>query len=199
MRAVAFDLGGVSVKIHTTWEAAVRAAGLECPAGLGGLSAFPAFDEYALGRCGLEGYLRELCRHTGFDSECALRAHMAILRDEYGGVAELMESLAESGVVVGCLSDTNPLHFERLTDPSVYRFGRHLQVQVASFRVGACKPSLAMYEAFEAACGFDGAEIVYFDDGPLNVEAALARGWRAHLVDPEGDTAAQMARFLAGP
>lgn len=197
VRAVAFDLGGVCVKIHTTWRAALAAAGFETARDLGGLSAFSAFDDYALGRCDVEAYLPSLCSHVGLEGSCATRAHMAILREEYDGVAELMEELKEEGVVVGCLSDTNPLHFERLTDRSVYRFAPHLQVRVASHFVGACKPSPAMYEAFERESGFSGPEIAYFEDGPENVAAALQRGWQACLITPDGDTAAQMRAFLA--
>ena len=53
-----------------------------------------------------------------------------------------------------------------------------------------------MFEAFERKSGFSGSEIVYFDDTMKNVEAARARGWQAHYVDPSDGPSSQVRRTL---
>ena len=48
------------------------------------------------------------------------------------------------------------------------------------------KPDPKIYEALEALTGKRGAEILYLDDRPENVEAGAARGWQVILqTDPE--------------
>jgi FMN phosphatase YigB (HAD superfamily) len=43
------------------------------------------------------------------------------------------------------------------------------------------KPDARLYEVVERLTGRKGREIVYMDDRAENVEAGLARGWRALL------------------
>jgi FMN phosphatase YigB (HAD superfamily) len=62
--------------------------------------------------------------------------------------------------------------------------------------LGEVKPEPAIYERFEAATGDRAWAIFFIDDGPVNVEAASARGWRAEHIDHAGDTAAQLLDAL---
>jgi 2-haloacid dehalogenase len=50
---------------------------------------------------------------------------------------------------------------------------------VASFRVGAVKPSSAIYREAERLLGLEPAVTVFVDDLPPNVAGAEACGWRA--------------------
>jgi HAD superfamily hydrolase (TIGR01509 family) len=43
------------------------------------------------------------------------------------------------------------------------------------------KPTAKLYEIVERATGRRGAEILYIDDRPENVQAGAARGWQAIL------------------
>jgi 2-haloacid dehalogenase len=58
---------------------------------------------------------------------------------------------------------------------------------IASFRVGAVKPSAAIYREAERRFGLDPAATVFIDDLKRNVVGARACGWHAiHHVDPAG-------------
>lgn len=56
--------------------------------------------------------------------------------------------------------------------------------------LGVTKPSSGIYEHLEKALGVGGAELWFIDDVPANVDAALARGWHAHLWVDDADTRA---------
>lgn len=49
--------------------------------------------------------------------------------------------------------------------------------------LGSGKPDPEFYAAIEARTGFAPDEIAFIDDKQANVDAALARGWRAHVWD----------------
>ncbi len=56
---------------------------------------------------------------------------------------------------------------------------------IASFRVGATKPSAAIYREAERRFGLDPAATVFIDDLKRNVIGARSRGWNAiHHVNP---------------
>ena len=99
------------------------------------------------------------------------------------------------------LSNTNPWHWDRqLTSAEGLerRFpalGR-IEQRHASHLLGEVKPDPAVYAAFEQATGYAPAALLFFDDQPKNVDGARAAGWSAELIDPAGDTAAQMLDAL---
>jgi FMN phosphatase YigB (HAD superfamily) len=197
VRAVAFDLGGVLIQIHHEWQGATAAAGLKCQAS-GPLGGFPEFDEYQMGAIDDDRFLSSLCDFLSAERDDAKKVHMAVLREAYRGTAELVKELTSRGILCGCISNTNALHWERFFDGASYEFGPMLEVRIGSHLVGASKPDPAIFAAFERACGIPPAAIAFFDDNPANVEAAARRGWQVRLVDPSGDTVAQMRSFL-GP
>jgi FMN phosphatase YigB (HAD superfamily) len=45
--------------------------------------------------------------------------------------------------------------------------------------------------------GFSGSELVFFDDTPVNVSAAIELGWQAFVIDPFGDPVQQMRELLS--
>jgi FMN phosphatase YigB (HAD superfamily) len=197
--AVCFDLGGVLIRIHHEWSGALRAAGLACDRDLGPLGGFAEFDGYQAGSV-LEGeYINALASYLDIDPLRAMDVHMAILREEYDGATALIQEVAETGILCGCLSNTNASHWATFFDGARYAFGPHLSVRIGSHIERANKPAPEIYAAFEREARVSPNEIVYFDDGLLNVSAARQRGWSAHLIDPASDTAAQMRALLLGP
>jgi HAD superfamily hydrolase (TIGR01509 family) len=198
-RAVCFDIGGVLIRIHHEWSGALRAAGVACDRDLGPLGGFNEFEGYQAGSILESKYIKALAIHLDVDQRVAMDVHMAILREEYEGVSNLIQELTDDGIVCGCLSNTNASHWSTFFDGARYRFGPRLSVRIGSHIERANKPAPEIYAAFEREARVSPNEIVYFDDGLLNVAAAKQRGWSAHLIDPAGDTAAQMRALLLGP
>lgn len=218
VRIVVFDLGGVVVRICRDWAQGCAAAGLP-------FRDEALLDEsmkvrrravsarHGRGEISCADYYRELSATTGglYSPQEVERIHHAWTRDEYPGVDALVHRLHEAGLETGVLSNTNHAHWVRLAPlragggenpeyptPSLIR---HLH---ASHIMRLLKPDREIYSAFARATGFDGApgsrggpgNIVFFDDLPENVAAAIAAGWRAFRVDHTGDTAAQMSGLL---
>lgn len=59
----------------------------------------------------------------------------------------------------------------------------------------AAKPEAAVYLAVQEALGLVGADLVFFDDRSVNVEAARDLGWRAHLWAGADDARDQLVKL----
>lgn len=200
IRVVCFDLGGVLIRINYDWEGALEIAGFahlrKTPAR--GLTDMPGLEQYQSGQMSEESYLSDLASFLRLqDSDEATRVHAGILRQSYQGTFELIESLKTRGLRVGCLSNTNRIHWnEMLTSPRFPNV-QALHLQLASHELMLSKPDAAIYHAFEHAAQADADQIVFFDDNLPNVQAAKALGWNAYLIDPSLETVPQMVRYLA--
>jgi len=197
---VAFDLGGVLVRICRSWHEGCDAASLpRTPDPL-------AADRAAFIRLVSRHQRAELDHDAFLDAIAALagggleRAHAAAVHDawilgEYDGVPQLLCDLAGAGHDTECLSNTNAPY--RSTLERMPFFG-HLRHRHASHLMRLEKPDPRIFEAFERAVGRRGAEIAYFDDLADNCAAARAAGWRVRQVDPLQETVPQMRAALAG-
>lgn len=59
--------------------------------------------------------------------------------------------------------------------------------EYVSGRLRVTKPEPAIYAALEADCGLPPEALLFVDDRPENVAAAITRGWRGHVfTGPEG-------------
>lgn len=201
MRVVCFDLGGVLVSVQQDWLECIEAAGLGDVARLPSsthLTEFEGFDLFQAGEIAEEAYLSGLAEFIGgIDVAGALEVHNAILATEFRGVLEVVESLHSSQIVTGCLSNTNAPHWHLMHHTERFPAIRALQFPVASHEIRQSKPEPRAYRTFEATVHARPEEILYFEDGPANVEAAIRLGWDAVLIDPEDDPAKQMRLALA--
>lgn len=114
------------------------------------------------------------------------------------GTVRLLERLRAGPLPVHALTNFGVDTFEiaRRQYPFLQGFTRTF----VSGHLGVLKPEPGIYAAVEAATGLSGAEIFFTDDSPANVEAAAARGWRAHLFEgPEGLEARLAAEGLLEP
>lgn len=199
-RAVIFDIGGVMVRICHTWQDAAAVTGIETPLlppEPVSLMDAPGFDAYQAGEIPLEQYTSLLASFLGCTPEQAFLAHQGILKDEYPGIGQLVEELTHAQVVTGCLSNTNAPHWVDLTQHPRFETVHKLQFKMASHEVGLAKPDPRIFELYCQTIGLAPAHITYFDDNRANVESAVSLGWNAHLIDPEGDTVAQMRQVIA--
>ena len=81
------------------------------------------------------------------------------------------------------LSNIGDLHWRHLN--ARYGFDDLTHGVVASFRVGAIKPSAVIYRETERRFGLEPSATVFIDDLPPNVAGAQACGWQAiHHRDP---------------
>lgn len=83
----------------------------------------------------------------------------------------------QNRVQIGCLSNTNDLHWERFqAESSIYD---QLDHQFISFKMGLLKPDPNIFHAVQAELGFEPEQVLFLDDNLLNVETAQQQGWRA--------------------
>jgi FMN phosphatase YigB (HAD superfamily) len=75
------------------------------------------------------------------------------------------------------LSNTDPLHVQALE--SRFTFGRHFPVRIYSCRVGASKPSPAIYRAALDELGISASQAMYIDDIQEFADAAKQVGMDA--------------------
>lgn len=99
--------------------------------------------------------------------------------------AKLLRALRAKGVPVFALSNFGIASFE--IAKSVYPVLREFDRLYVSGHMGVIKPDPVIYERLENDCGVDPQRLLFADDRLNNIEAALARGWKAHLfTDPQG-------------
>lgn len=201
-RVVCFDLGGVVVRICRTWEEACRRAGIDVrePERFGAPELarrrHELVERYQTGRLACAEYWSAIAEaSSGVYTAPEIEAiHCAWTMDEYPGVASLVARLNQrDALLTACLSNTNASHWNNLaSSPAIAALRRRL----VSHELRLSKPDPEIYRAAERALEAQPQEIVFFDDLRENVDAAVARGWRAFQIDHTGDTAAQMREHL---
>ncbi len=199
---VCFDLGGVVVRICRSWAEGCTAAGLDVRDPPRWQASRPARAALTLawqtGRIGGATFASLMSAAVeGLYSPAEIMAvQRAWLLGQYEGIGAIVERLHAAGVDTAVLSNTNHEHWCRMGDfPAVVRI-RH---QLASHLLGLSKPDRAIYRALERQTGYSGTEILFFDDTPENVAAARDVGWRAEVIDPAADPAAQIRSALRWP
>lgn len=100
---------------------------------------------------------------------------------------DMLRRLRADGHRVWLLSNTNPIMWHNDILPEFRKQGLEItdyfDGTVTSFEAKVCKPDSRIYEYALAKFGIPAADTTFFDDGPANVEAALACGMKATLID----------------
>jgi len=201
---ICFDLGGVLVRICSTWEEACARAGVAVRR-LGEqtrAARHAVVESFQRGQMSSAEYFAEMAQAFGgaYHAGELARVHDAWLIEDMPGAAEVVRELNQVGsVVTACLSNTNAIHWPRLrpTDGSCeFPAAAAVSRAFASHLLGVAKPSQQAFELVEQALGVGGPQIVLFDDLAENVHAARRAGWLAQQVDPLGDVAGQMRQWL---
>ncbi len=200
VKVVCFDVGGVLIRITRNWCEAAKLAGVFIRSDIppeARLWDVPFFLAYEGGNIDDAQYIRELAVYLGeVSEEEATRVHNHIMVEPLPRVEEIVAQLNGQGYITACLSNTNEPHWTDMFESGRFSVMDLIQVRVASHRVGVPKPDPRVFDAFEREVGASGAEIVFFDDSAVNVEAALTRGWQAFLVDHTVTTYQQIAEGL---
>jgi HAD superfamily hydrolase (TIGR01509 family) len=106
---------------------------------------------------------------------------------------ELHAELRQKGYLNYIFSNTNDIAIEHIRRN--FPFFNNFDGYIFSYEVGAMKPEVKIYEAMEKMSGKRGAEIIYIDDRPENVEAGAARSWRVILHETPEKTRAALNQF----
>jgi putative hydrolase of the HAD superfamily len=184
IRAVAFDYGKVICLPPEEGVMAELAAVAGMEAGALEELIWSFRGEYDRGTLSARDYYRTLLARGGAavdepGLEKMIRLDMDSWKNLDPGTVKLMEDVKALGLKLGILSNM-PRDFLRFARQNLPVFALP-DAGIFSCELGAVKPEAAMYQALIAALGCAAGEIVFFDDVPVNVEQAAARGIRAFL------------------
>ena len=201
---VVFDIGGVLVELARFWDGAAELAGLPFPGASrdafdARVAALPSRDRGAVDSESYYVLFAEASEGV-YSAADAARIDAAELVAEQPGIGGVFDVLDTVGVETVLLSNVNDAHWARFFAvprgdeefPTLLR-ARH---RFASYILGMMKPDPAVYRHIEATTGFEASRILYFDDSSRYVTGARGLGWAAEVIDPSGDTAAQMLGHL---
>ncbi len=94
-------------------------------------------------------------------------------------MAGVIAKTRQSGRRVGILSNTCEAHWDWIVRQKYRLMEGPFDVTILSCRVGSMKPDEPIYVAAEQAAGVRAGAILFLDDKPENVQAAIERGWKA--------------------
>ena len=207
---VVFDLGGVIIRIHHSWQHAAAAAGVlvsNNPAH--DLTRIPMLDPSQHRaddfRKLVSAHQRGILTHEDFckgvseltaglvSTQDVARIHKSVIVGAYDGAEQLLQDMKVRGISTACLSNTNHQHWEIMREISAFTAIQHRH---ASHLFQLEKPNQAIFRAFESATQARPVDILYFDDLAENIAAATHAGWSAELIDPNCETVPQIRHAL---
>ena len=184
-----FDLGKVLVDFDYTIAAQkVAARSTQSPADLHAfLGSSPLLVQYESGQLTRQAFYEAIRDAIGFQGSLAeFGSYFADIFSEMPGTIALQAELRQRGFKTYIFSNTNDLAIEHVRRN--FPFFAHFDGYIFSYEVGGLKPQPKIYEAMEAMTGRRGADLIYLDDRRENIEAGLARGWRAILHQSDAQT-----------
>ncbi len=194
-KAVVFDLGKVLVDFD--YAIAIRriAARGKIPLEELGqvVSQSPLLMEYECGRLTSREFYEQVCAVTGYAGDFEeFGVSFGDIFQPIEPMVELQARLRQKRIPTYIFSNTNELavlHIRR-----AFPFFKNFDGYVLSYEHGAMKPDPALYEVVERVSGCRGAELLYVDDRPENIDSGAARGWQVILQETPAKTQAELAR-----
>ena len=125
--------------------------------------------------------------HLELSAEEFLREFVSWARGPYPGALPLLRRLQNTHRIA-CLSNSNELH------TPLHRASIHPHVDSFYFsdEIGLVKPDREIFDFVIRDLAVSPRRIAFFDDTPVNVEAAQNAGLRAFLVDGIGELEARL-------
>ena len=114
------------------------------------------------------------------------------LAGPFPGADELVRAVREV-CPVGCLSNTNPVHW----DGALLRWPRFFEMfdyRFLSFELGRVKPDVEIFERVAELTGLPLDRVLFLDDNLVNVEGASSAGMRAEHVRGIDEARAALVR-----
>lgn len=176
-----FDLGGVLIEVDTAGIRALDGKGRSDVELWEIWLTTPVVQQYESGKISNADFAHGVLSafKSSMDPEAFLRSFTAWTLGLFPGTKELLRELRKK-YKLAFLSNSNPLHYPRfqaewgLNDLFDYHFVSH--------EMGCVKPQDEIFAKTLAALPFPPADILFFDDNRLNVEAAKRAGIEAHIV-----------------
>ncbi|MEQ8665741.1 MAG: HAD family phosphatase [Rhodospirillales bacterium] len=194
VRAVLFDIGGVVVELNDM-------VGYLKDHGIGDPADFharwlhcPTVRLYESGGCDTDSFADGVIRDLELDMSPAgfLDAFARWPKGLFPGIKDLIRE-TRANAVVGCLSNTNSLHWPafspELEPDDIFDH------QILSFEIGLMKPDAEIYQHAVERLDLPAESILFLDDNPLNVEAARDVGLHAQQVYGTEQARAALVRF----
>ena len=97
----------------------------------------------------------------------------------FDGAAELVNTV-RGRVRVGCLSNTNAVHWDQLR--ASWRVDQLFDVVFLSHEMGLLKPDREIFERVSSVAGCANEHIAFLDDSANNVDQAVSMGFQARKV-----------------
>jgi haloacid dehalogenase superfamily, subfamily IA, variant 3 with third motif having DD or ED len=181
-KVVVFDLG--KVLLDFDYGITVRGILAYCRISEGDLQELinqsPLLFQYETGSLSTEQFFAEVQTAAGF------RGNLTQFSDLFGDIFEpiqpmiqLHAELRSRGVPTFIFSNTNELAIRHIRQR--YSFFQQFDGYILSYEHGAMKPDPKLYEVVERVSRRKGAEILYLDDRPENIEEGTARRWQSVL------------------
>lgn len=178
-KVVVFDLGKVLVDFDyglaahrlaensTASAAEVRAV----------IDQTPLLFRYEEGQMTTQEFFTEVKARIGFRGGFEeFAAPFGDIFTELPEMTALHAELRARGVPTFILSNTNDIAISHIRRR--FPFFANFDGHVLSYECAALKPHARIYEIAEQRTGCRGGEILFLDDKPENVEAAVPRGWQ---------------------
>jgi putative hydrolase of the HAD superfamily len=193
---VVFDLGKVLVDFD--YSIAARKVAARSKISLLNLAVFlsssPLLIQYEKGVVNRRQFFEQIRDAIGFQGDLAeFGGYFADIFTEIPQMTALHTELRERGFKTYIFSNTNDLAIKHIKRN--FPFFKNFDGYIYSCEVGAMKPGAKIYEAMEKLCGRTGADIIYLDDRLENVQAGLARGWKAFVHETPEKTRAVLEKF----
>lgn len=198
-KAVVFDLGKVLINFDygRAAEALAPLTRIDAASIRQLIDQSPLLNQFETGLISFDQLLGIFTQETGYRGDVkTFHTAFGDIFSEIPPMVELHRQLHARGIPTHVLSNTNEIAVEWVRKG--FPFFAHFNSYIYSHEVRAMKPAPAIYEALESSAGFTGPDLLYIDDRPENIDAAIERGWQSLLHHDPAVTIPEVWRRLAG-
>lgn len=170
-----FDLGGVLVRLQAVGPMTQLVGSSSDAEFWSRWLASRWVRAFERGRCSGSEFAAGIAAEWGMTAseEAFLAAFVSWPEGLYDGAAALVSDVREA-MPVGCLTNSNPLHWTRFT--SLWHLDRLFDIRFLSHEVGLVKPDSELFAHVVARLGVPPESIVFLDDNQANVASARHAG-----------------------
>jgi putative hydrolase of the HAD superfamily len=150
---------------------------------------------YEAGQLTSGGFYEAFCAATGTrpEQQALLYAGSAMF-EMHVSMRPVVAMLKCAGYRIGILSNTCDAHWRYCADGRYSMIPDAFEVLALSFQIGAVKPDEKIYRVAADLAGVAPAEILFVDDKPANVAAAVHAGFDAVLYTTTAQYVADLRR-----